>query len=114
MCRADDVLGFNITRFDGLSYFAAFDSGCSDVTATIPPHQHNFATMLKQRAGVTWRRRSVVSSEPVGKLRQRMHDYHGVPLVVTYHPAYLLRAPAEKRKSWDDLRLIRRLAAKTA
>jgi DNA polymerase len=29
----------------------------------------------------------------------------GIPLVVTYHPAYLLRSPLEKRKSWDDLRL---------
>lgn len=53
------------------------------------------------------------SEEPVGKLRQRLHDYHGVPLVVTYHPAYLLRSPAEKRKSWDDLLYIRRIAAKT-
>ena len=51
------------------------------------------------------------SEEPVGKLRQRLHDYDGVPLVVTYHPAYLLRAPKEKRKSWDDLRMIRKLSA---
>ncbi len=54
------------------------------------------------------------TEETVGKLRQRMHEYHGIPLAVTYHPAYLLRAPAEKRKSWNDLRHIRRLAAKTA
>lgn len=54
------------------------------------------------------------TDESVGKLRQRMHEYHGIPLAVTYHPAYLLRSPAEKRKSWDDLRHIRRLAAKTA
>ncbi len=52
------------------------------------------------------------TQEPVGKLRQRLHDYHGIPLVVTYHPAYLLRAPSEKRKSWSDLLMIRRLAAK--
>ena len=54
------------------------------------------------------------TEEPVGKLRQRLHDYHGIPLVVTYHPVYLLRNPAEKRKSWDDLLYIRRIAAKTA
>ena len=54
------------------------------------------------------------TEESVGKLRQRLHDYHGIPLVVTYHPAYLLRNPAEKRKSWDDLLYIRRIAAKTA
>jgi DNA polymerase len=43
------------------------------------------------------------SSEPVGKLRGRVHDYHGVPLVVTYHPAYLLRNLADKARAWDDL-----------
>ncbi len=44
---------------------------------------------------------------PVGRLRGRVHAYgpEGTPLVVTYHPAYLLRSPAEKRKAWDDLRL---------
>ena len=30
-------------------------------------------------------------------------SYHGTPLIVTYHPAYLLRSPLEKRKAWDDL-----------
>ena len=48
---------------------------------------------------------------PVGRLRGRAHAYGpgGTPLVVTYHPAYLLRSPAEKRKAWDDLRLARGL-----
>ncbi len=39
----------------------------------------------------------------IGKLRGRQFSYAGIPLVVTYHPAYLLRSPAEKRKAWDDL-----------
>jgi len=43
------------------------------------------------------------SSEPVGKLRGRVHEYQGVPLVVTYHPAYLLRNLADKARAWDDL-----------
>jgi DNA polymerase len=42
---------------------------------------------------------------PVGKLRGRVHELDGRPVVVTYHPAYLLRSPGEKRKSWDDLKL---------
>lgn len=50
------------------------------------------------------------SSEPIGRLRGRVHDYHGVPLVVTYHPAYLLRNPADKALAWDDLCLARELA----
>jgi DNA polymerase len=43
------------------------------------------------------------SSEPIGKLRGRVHRYQGVPLVVTYHPAYLLRNLADKSRAWDDL-----------
>jgi len=45
---------------------------------------------------------------PIGKLRGRVHRYGGrIPLVVTYHPAYLLRSPSEKGKAWDDLCLAR-------
>jgi uracil-DNA glycosylase len=43
------------------------------------------------------------SSEPIGRLRGRVHRYQGVPLIVTYHPAYLLRSPEDKAKAWDDL-----------
>jgi uracil-DNA glycosylase family 4 len=49
--------------------------------------------------------RLLETEQPVGKLRGRVHDLGGVPVVVTYHPAYLLRSPSEKRRSWDDLRL---------
>lgn len=45
------------------------------------------------------------SSEPIGRLRGQVHRYHDVPLVVTYHPAYLLRNPLDKARAWDDLRL---------
>ena len=43
------------------------------------------------------------SDEPVGRLRGRVHTYHGVPLIVTYHPAYLLRNLIDKSRAWDDL-----------
>jgi DNA polymerase len=51
------------------------------------------------------------SNEPVGRLRGRIHRYHGVPLVATYHPAYLLRNPQDKARAWDDLCLAREVAA---
>ena len=51
------------------------------------------------------------SDDPVGRMRGHAHDLDGIPLVVTYHPAYLLRSPSQKRKSWSDLCLARRLAA---
>lgn len=55
------------------------------------------------------------STEPIGRLRGRVHQYEGVPLVVTYHPAYLLRNPEDKARAWDDLCLAREvlLQAKT-
>jgi len=39
----------------------------------------------------------------LASLRGRVHDYHGTPLIVTYHPAYLLRNLVDKAKSWEDL-----------
>lgn len=43
------------------------------------------------------------STEPIGKLRGQVHQYEGVPVVVTYHPAYLLRNLPDKAKAWADL-----------
>ncbi|MBT8489019.1 MAG: uracil-DNA glycosylase [Gemmatimonadetes bacterium] len=47
----------------------------------------------------------------LGKLRGAVHSYHGVPLVVTYHPAALLRNPRWVRPFWDDLQLLREVLA---
>ncbi|MEO7150999.1 MAG: uracil-DNA glycosylase [Burkholderiaceae bacterium] len=47
------------------------------------------------------------TTEPLGRLRGRVHDCAGVPLIVTYAPAYLLRHLEEKARAWDDLCLAR-------
>jgi DNA polymerase len=47
----------------------------------------------------------------IASLRGRVHRYQGVPLVVTYHPAYLLRSLADKAKAWEDLCFARRTMA---
>jgi DNA polymerase len=39
----------------------------------------------------------------LGSLRGKVYQYQGIPLIITYHPAYLLRSPAEKAKAWQDL-----------
>jgi DNA polymerase len=54
------------------------------------------------------------SNEPIGRLRGRLHTYEGVPLVVTYHPAYLLRNLPDKAKAWDDLCLAATLLESSA
>jgi uracil-DNA glycosylase len=46
---------------------------------------------------------------PIGKLRSMVHRYYGVPLIVTYHPAALLRNPAWKRSTWEDVKLARKI-----
>jgi DNA polymerase len=51
---------------------------------------------------------------PLGRLRQKVHEFgeSRVPLVVTYHPAYLLRTPADKRKTWEDLKFAREVRSR--
>lgn len=44
----------------------------------------------------------------LGSLRQKLHDFHGLPVLVTYHPAALLRNPQWKRPTWQDVQLLRR------
>lgn len=55
------------------------------------------------------------TAEPIGRLRGRVHEVPGmpgVPVVVTYHPAYLLRNPLDKARSWEDLCLAREVLAR--
>ena len=46
------------------------------------------------------------SNTPIGKLRGRLHDYRGIKLIATYHPAYLLRNPDAKRMVWEDMQIV--------
>ncbi len=50
----------------------------------------------------------------IGKLRGQVHRYEGVPVVVTYHPAYLLRNLPDKARAWEDLCLAREVATEAA
>ena len=60
--------------------------------------------------------RLLQSEQPLSKLRQKLHAYGDdqTPLLITYHPAYLLRSPREKAKSWQDLKQVSTLLAKDA
>ena len=52
------------------------------------------------------------SSDPISRLRGRFHDYHGIPLMPTFHPAFLLRSPEKKREVWEDLKKVMQLMLK--
>ncbi|SFN14070.1 DNA polymerase [Formivibrio citricus] len=49
---------------------------------------------------------------PLSALRGKVHDWHGIPVIVTYHPAYLLRNLPDKNRAWDDLLLLRNILDK--
>lgn len=42
----------------------------------------------------------------IGRLRGKFHEYRGIPVLCTYHPAYLLRNPAAKKEVWEDIKLL--------
>jgi DNA polymerase len=46
------------------------------------------------------------SQQSISKLRDRVHQFEGIPVVPTYHPAYLLRNPLQKRQAWKDIQLL--------
>jgi DNA polymerase len=52
------------------------------------------------------------SKEPISRLRGHFHDYHGIPLMPTFHPAFLLRNPEKKREVWADMQQVMRLLEK--
>jgi len=47
------------------------------------------------------------TTTPLGKLRNQFHDFNGIPLLVTYHPAALLRFPAYKKDTWEDMKKLK-------
>jgi DNA polymerase len=58
--------------------------------------------------GSTAARYLLSTTESIGRLRGRFHDYHGIPVLCTYHPAYLLphRQPEKKRDVWEDMKML--------
>lgn len=82
------------------------------------PFLERQAALVQPRAILAMGRFAVMqllgSDAPIGKLRGQVHRWRGVPVVVSYHPAYLLRQPADKAKAWDDLCLLAEVMAHPA
>jgi DNA polymerase len=91
------------------------DPAASEVAQCLPYLERQIA-LLKPRimlaVGRIAAQNLLATDTPIGKLRGRVHAFgvQKIPLVVTYHPAYLLRSPTEKRKAWEDLKFARRVA----
>jgi uracil-DNA glycosylase family 4 len=78
-----------------------------DEIATCMPYLRQQIALIKPKLIVALGKTAATSllgrDATLGFLRGTVHDCQGVPLIVTYHPAYLLRSPAEKAKAWQDL-----------
>jgi DNA polymerase len=77
--------------------------------ATCLPYLHRQIELIRPKLIVVLGRTAATAllrkDATLSSLRGRLHEFHGIPLVVTYHPAYLLRAQSDKAKAWQDLRL---------
>lgn len=83
----------------------------ADEVAKCAPYLQRQIALVRPRALLAVGRfaaQSLTGSDaPMARLRGRVHEYEGVPVVATYHPAYLLRSPDQVRRCWQDLQLLR-------
>jgi DNA polymerase len=81
----------------------------ADEIAQCLPYLHRQIELIQPKLIVALGKTAATSllghDATLASLRGTLHEYHGIPLIVTYHPAYLLRSPSEKAKAWQDLRL---------
>jgi uracil-DNA glycosylase len=79
----------------------------ADEIATCLPYLQRQIELVKPKLIVALGKTAATSllgrDAALGSLRGALHDYHGIPLIITYHPAYLLRTPKDKAKAWQDL-----------
>lgn len=84
-----------------------------DEVATCAPYLHAQLEAIEPRALLAVGRFSAQmlagSEATIARLRGEVHAYRGIPVVATYHPAYLLRSPQATRKTWQDLQLLRQV-----
>jgi DNA polymerase len=77
------------------------------------PYLHRQLAIIRPRVivalGATAAEALLGSKASLSALRNKVHQWHGTPLIVTYHPAALLRNPNWKRPTWDDVRIARQL-----
>ncbi len=88
-----------------------------DETETCIPYLHRQIALMKPSIIIALGKTAATSllerDATLGSLRGTVHDWHGIPLIVTYHPAYLLRTPPDKAKAWEDLCLAVKTAGKS-
>jgi uracil-DNA glycosylase family 4 len=84
-----------------------------DEIAACMPYLHRQLEIIRPKVilalGSTAAEAMLGVRKSLGELRGKVHTYNGIPLIVTYHPAALLRNPNWKKPTWDDVRIARQL-----
>jgi len=84
-----------------------------DILAFFAPYLHREITAVAPEIivslGATPAQVLLGTSDPISRVRGEFYDYHGIPLMPTFNPAYLLRDPSRKREVWEDLKKVRDL-----
>jgi hypothetical protein len=106
-----NLLPFQTHRLDDFCQELAGESyKGSSLGVLIRPRRLAYKNKIRPRvicALGTFAAHALLKSEaPISVLRGRFHSYQGIPLMPTYHPAYLLRNPGAKKQVWDDVQVI--------
>ena len=104
--RREDVYILNILRCrppDNRTPLPAEAAACREfLDKQLEIIQHKFICCL----GAVAAQNLLGTGEAIGRLRGRVHEFQGIKVVCTYHPAYVLRNPQAKLPVWDDIRLL--------
>ena len=91
------------------------DEMTTDVLAFFTPYLHRELAVVRPRIviafGNTPTRALLNTKKPISQMRGEFHDYHGMKLMPTFNPAYLLRDPTKKREVWEDMKKVRAMLA---
>ena len=89
------------------------DEMTPDVLSFFTPYLHRELLIVRPEVvisfGNTPTRALLRTKKPISQLRGEFHDYHGMQLMPTFNPAYLLRDPSKKREVWEDMKKVRAL-----
>ncbi|MEA2176440.1 MAG: uracil-DNA glycosylase [Blastocatellia bacterium] len=101
-----------------VKYISSGDEITPDVLSFFTPYLHRELAVVRPRAiiafGNTPTRALLRTKKPISQMRGEFQDYHGMQLMPTFNPAYLLRDPSKKREVWEDMKRVRALLQTTS
>lgn len=94
-----------------VKFISTGDELTPDLLSFFTPYLHRELAVVRPEVviafGNTPTRALVHTKQSISQLRGEFHDYHGMKLMPTFNPAYLLRDPSKKREVWEDIKKVR-------